>query len=807
MNASRCVQPGAKHSPKRGRRLKRGVRARRQLMLERLENRIVLSRIAWDGGGDGFSWLDADNWDGNVLPGSSDQAVIEDSGLQVRIAGAVSIAGLEAASALIVDAGGSLTLTGPGVVEGQLTLSPGTTLTVTGAGSSLSAAASAFISGANVLAGNGGVITLPGALDYRHAGTGNSQHRTLRAEGTGSRLELPNLEGITGGTYYNNRVFIQANSGGVVDVSRVRQIADLYDGDMRHRSIDVLAEGGDSQVFLTSLTSYSDRSAYDFGDGRYSTLAVRAGGTVQIPNLTSAHGVNLELDATGTIQVAQFTRFTSGRVAMSGAARAFPALADASSTTFVVNGVHLDLPLLTSLRHGAMTLQSGGTASVPQLSDIDGASLYVYGGATLVVPGATSYSHAGTGNSQHRYLRAQDAGSRLELPNVTWIGGGSYYNNRLFIEGKAGGLVDLSNVQQIADPNDPLGGDTRLRSIDILAEGADSRVELQDLINFIDRYGASASGDARYSTIQERDGGQILTPMLTTTVGVHIERDAAGGESLGAQSDQSPEPASDGGAIGTSSDDPPLAPSWAGQTLHWIGDSGLWSDPANWSEGRVPSIEDDVIVDVDGVELTITIGTGNVQVRSLTCSENLTVASGASLAVAQPSMVSGTTTLAPGSGLRVFGATASFQATGPAIIDGANLHASAGGKIDLSTATSYAHAGTGNSQHRTLRAEGVGALIDLSQVTSITGGTHYNSRLFLQALSGGQLDLRNVASIMAPSEGDLRHRSIDVVADGVGSQIRLDALTEYTDKNAYDFGDGRYSTLTARGGGAYRRRT
>ena len=83
----------------------------------------------------------------------------------------------------------------------------GTTVTVTGEGVRFRAEAAAFISGANLLARNGGVIALPGTSDYQHASTGNNQHRTLRAAGADSRLELPNLELIAGGTgrYGNDR--------------------------------------------------------------------------------------------------------------------------------------------------------------------------------------------------------------------------------------------------------------------------------------------------------------------------------------------------------------------------------------------------------------------------------------------------------------------------------------------------------------------------------------------------------------------------------------------------------------------------
>jgi hypothetical protein len=115
-----------------GRQATRNRLKKRRLILERLEDRLVLAQILWDGGGDGVSWLDANNWTGDALPGSTDTAVIEDSDLLVRIGGAVTVGGLDATSSLIVDAGGSLTLKGSSIVRGDFTVTNGRTLRADG---------------------------------------------------------------------------------------------------------------------------------------------------------------------------------------------------------------------------------------------------------------------------------------------------------------------------------------------------------------------------------------------------------------------------------------------------------------------------------------------------------------------------------------------------------------------------------------------------------------------------------------------------------------------------------------------------
>ena len=51
-------------------------------------------------------------------------------------------------------------------------------------------------------------------------------------------------------------------------------------------------------------------------------------------------------------------------------------------------------------------------------------------------------------------------------------------------------------------------------------------------------------------------------------------------------------------------------------TIWWIGGSGDWSNPANWSEGRLPGPEDDVLIDDPNSELTVTHSNGSHAVRA-----------------------------------------------------------------------------------------------------------------------------------------------------------------------------------------------
>ena len=87
----------------------------------------------------------------------------------------------------------------------------------------------------------------------------------------------------------------------------------------------------------------------------------------------------------------------------------------------------------------------------------------------------------------------------------------------------------------------------------------------------------------------------------------------------------------------------------------------------------------------------------------------------------------------------------------------------------LPSFATYNHASTGNNQYRTWRVEGAGSRIDLSGLTTVTGGTHYNSRIIVEALAGGTIDMSNVSRIEDPNSGDTRQRAIQIKADGQGA--------------------------------------
>ena len=112
-------------------------------------------------------------------------------------------------------------------------------------------------------------------------------------------------------------------------------------------------------------------------------------------------------------------------------------------------------------------------------------------------------------------------------------------------------------------------------------------------------------------------------------------------------------------------------------TIFWIGGSGDWSSPGNWSEGRVPAAEDDVLIDDPAAELTITLSGGSQSIRSLVSREQLRL-TGGSLALAGTMHTSGSVTLAGGTirgGTVVTTNGAGLVVTASSVLDGVTMQA------------------------------------------------------------------------------------------------------------------------------------
>ncbi len=236
----------------------------------------------------------------------------------------------------------------------------------------------------------------------------------------------------------------------------------------------------------------------------------------------------------------------------------------------------------------------------------------------------------------------------------------------------------------------------------------------------------------------------------------------------------------------------PIEPASA-PTHTWVAVAdGDWEDGGNWQSGEAPHVGDDVVINAPGVTVTIN---SDVDVNALTSTANLIVASG-SLTIRDVSQIDGDLTVAPATTLTADGATTVVTVNGAAVVDSANLIATNGAELLLPTVASMVLDRTSGNQP-TIRAEGAGSLIDLSNATNLTQAVRTDAEI--EALSGGTVDLSGVTSIDIAAGGfAFQQRDINVTADGPSSLVDLSGLTNFN-----DLGPGR-SVLSAVNGGEIR---
>ncbi|MBX2997112.1 MAG: carboxypeptidase regulatory-like domain-containing protein [Caldilineaceae bacterium] len=136
----------------------------------------------WDGGGANNNWLTAANWNGDTLPGATDDVYIPLTATVTLPSGAVSVNSLRSDGSLTLN-GGTLSLAAASTVQ-TLTMSSGG---LTGAGDVTVNASFAW---------NGGTVSGAGALINKGSATiGNTGARTLTARTLDNRGALVWLDG------------------------------------------------------------------------------------------------------------------------------------------------------------------------------------------------------------------------------------------------------------------------------------------------------------------------------------------------------------------------------------------------------------------------------------------------------------------------------------------------------------------------------------------------------------------------------------------------------------------------------------
>jgi RHS repeat-associated protein len=366
----------------------------------------------------------------------------------------------------------TLQVTTGGTLEAAITAFTGVNLTLDGTGTIATSQIASYTSGALALSGgmltmaaltnlNGASITVSGGATLNLPGitsyTGQTQETTtLEATGTGSTLSLPALSTLTVDTIlYGSASQLEALAGGTLNVPELTSI--------NTGTVDLESDGAGSTLNIAGLSTFTAAPNHYSN----SALQVTHSGAVDAA-LTSLAGVNLTLDSTGSLVTTQIASYTTGTLTL-----------------------------------------SSGTLTLAALTDLDGSSVTVSGGATLNLPGVTSY----TGHIQNATtLQATGVGSTLSLPALTNLSvDTTLYGSATQFEALAGATVNL-----------PLLASINTGTVDLESDGSGSVLNVADITGF-----TAAANHYMNSALQATHSG-TLDEALTALTGVNLTLDGTG---------------------------------------------------------------------------------------------------------------------------------------------------------------------------------------------------------------------------------------------------------------------------------------
>ena len=272
--------------------------------------------------------------------------------------------------------------------------------------------------------------------------SGNASTTTLEATGTGSTLTLANLTSVTQtANSYADQTQFEALAGGTVTLSALKTI-------------------NTGTVILES-------------DGTDSVL--NCGGADQL-----CGGQRLDLFDTASLQRRHGRRQQSGQLVQRELERLGHDQSRRSDELVQHKPDH----------HG-----TGENLTLGGLTSFNSGNITVSGGASLSLPGVTSYS----GNASTTTLEATGTGSTLTLANLASVTqtANSYADQTQF-EALAGGTVTLSALKTI-----------NTGTVILESDGTDSVLNVAALTSFVEANGWT------YSTLQASNGGTVVDPGLS----------------------------------------------------------------------------------------------------------------------------------------------------------------------------------------------------------------------------------------------------------------------------------------------------
>jgi hypothetical protein len=153
----------------------------------------------------------------------------------------------------------------------------------------------------------------------------------------------------------------------------------------------------------------------------------------------------------------------------------------------------------------------GATLTLPQVTNINGSSLWVSSGGKLILPGVESYTR---GDWNGAIWQAAGVGSVLELPGLTNIGASCPVT--FWIQALGGAQIQLPNLAAVADCD-----------VRVLAEGSGSLVSMAAVDELVPAAGARielvAQGEGRVdlANVESIAGGSVV--LVADGAGSRIE--------------------------------------------------------------------------------------------------------------------------------------------------------------------------------------------------------------------------------------------------------------------------------------------
>ncbi|MGO9921253.1 MAG: beta strand repeat-containing protein, partial [Isosphaeraceae bacterium] len=353
-------------------------------LLESLEDRVVLSTITWlnPQGGD---WDTASNWKGGVLPGPSDNAVIDIAGITVtHNATTTDAVGNLTSKAAIALSAGTLALGSASTITNTLTLAGGN---LTGAGA---LSVNSLLWSTGTMSGPGTTtVVAGGTMTLRANGSRLLDSRTLINAGSATWTGSGNL-GLADGAAFNNLAGATFNDRGDGAIASAGGAASSFSNagsfltttpssgalvsvpfinsgaiSIQSGSMTFLASAsttGSTAISAGSAVTFSGDNV-GFGPGAAftgaGTTSITGGATVTVSGGNSVSNLTMDngtLTGPGTLNVTGHLTWTSGTMSGSGVTNALGGLTVGDASSTVYNQQFLSGRTLNN--YGAATLSS-----------------------------------------------------------------------------------------------------------------------------------------------------------------------------------------------------------------------------------------------------------------------------------------------------------------------------------------------------------------------------------------------------------------------------------------------------------------